>query len=76
MHTTRVFAATALLALLALAGCRPESTGASQQAQIQAGEELRVGTLYHPLYYFLRNEREEGWTMSWHGALPTTWASS
>ncbi|NHI01311.1 membrane-bound lytic murein transglycosylase MltF [Oceanimonas sp. MB9] len=60
MHTTRVFAATALLALLALAGCRPESTGASQQAQIQAREELRVGTLYHPLYYFLRNEREEG----------------
>ncbi|WMC12452.1 membrane-bound lytic murein transglycosylase MltF [Oceanimonas pelagia] len=48
-----------LLGLLALSGCDHPET-ATQQQHIQARGELRVGTLYHPLYYFLRNDRQEG----------------
>lgn len=61
MLTMRMFAGTALLlALLALGGCDTDQPAITQQAHIQARGELRVGTLYHPLYYFLRNEQEEG----------------
>lgn len=49
-----------LLGLLILAGCDDSDNNANQHSHIQARGELRVGTLYHPLYYFLRNEQEEG----------------
>lgn len=49
-----------LLGLLVLSGCDGKEKPSSQQARIQHRGELRVGTLYHPLYYFLRDEQEEG----------------
>jgi membrane-bound lytic murein transglycosylase F len=51
---------TLLLGLMTLAGCDAKPQARSQQAQIQARGELRVGTLYHPLYYFLRDDQQEG----------------
>lgn len=61
MPTMRQLAPTALLlGLLALSGCDNHTVVTSQQQHIQARGSLRVGTLYHPLYYFLRNDRQEG----------------
>ena len=59
-HILRLSKATLLFGLLTLAGCEAEPRPKTQQAQIQARGELRVGTLYHPLYYFLRDEQQEG----------------
>ncbi|WP_245748720.1 membrane-bound lytic murein transglycosylase MltF [Oceanisphaera psychrotolerans] len=52
--------ATLLLSLLGLGGCDPQEYARTQQEQIQSRGALRVGTLYHPLYYFLRDDQEEG----------------
>ncbi|WP_237332898.1 membrane-bound lytic murein transglycosylase MltF [Zobellella iuensis] len=52
--------ATLLASLLHLSGCENKEGAPSQAAHIQSRGELRVGTLYHPLYYFLRDEQEEG----------------
>ncbi|MDP5292760.1 membrane-bound lytic murein transglycosylase MltF [Oceanimonas sp. CHS3-5] len=57
----RTLATTALLlGLLSLSGCDSPNAVTTQQHHIQTRGELRVGTLYHPLYYFLRNDRQEG----------------
>ncbi|MFP2768390.1 membrane-bound lytic murein transglycosylase MltF [Oceanisphaera sp. KMM 10153] len=55
-----LFRAPLLLSLLALAGCDFHDKRQTQQEQIQSRGALRVGTLYHPLYYFLRDGQEEG----------------
>ena len=49
-----------LISLLPLAGCDKVADERNQIADIQARGKLRVGTLYHPLYYFLRDQRQEG----------------
>ncbi|WP_442020506.1 membrane-bound lytic murein transglycosylase MltF [Oceanisphaera sp. W20_SRM_FM3] len=48
------------ISLLLTAGCDDSSTKGHQIADIQARGQLRVGTLYHPLYYFLRDGQQEG----------------
>lgn len=56
-----VFLCTLLLiSLLPLAGCDMSPSPHNQIEQIQARDTLRVGTLYHPLYYFLRDGQQEG----------------
>lgn len=49
-----------LISLLPLAGCDDASTQGNQISDIQSRGQLRVGTLYHPLYYFLRDGKQEG----------------
>lgn len=49
-----------LLSLLAVSGCDLETGNTSRLEQIKHRSVLRVGTLYHPLYYFLRDGQEEG----------------
>lgn len=48
------------VSLLGLVGCDVSTTNGNQIAQIQERGQLRVGTLYHPLYYFLRDGQQEG----------------
>lgn len=55
-----LFNATLLLGLVTLSGCDAHQNNHTQQDQIQARGALRVGTLYHPLYYFLRDGQQEG----------------
>lgn len=55
-----LFRAPLLLGLLTLVGCDLHEKRQTQQEQIQTRGALRVGTLYHPLYYFLRDDQEEG----------------
>ncbi|MBO1518517.1 membrane-bound lytic murein transglycosylase MltF [Oceanisphaera pacifica] len=49
-----------LLGILAASGCDRQTQQANSVEQIQQRGSLRVGTLYHPLYYFLRDGQEEG----------------
>ena len=49
-----------LISLLPLMGCDDSIIHTNQIEQIQARGTLRVGTLYHPLYYFLRDGQQEG----------------
>ncbi|WP_417617447.1 membrane-bound lytic murein transglycosylase MltF [Oceanisphaera sp.] len=49
-----------LLSLLAVSGCRLDAGTPPQLKQITDRGVLRVGTLYHPLHYFLRDGQEEG----------------
>lgn len=49
-----------LISLLSVSGCKFDTEQPSRIEQLKAGGVLRVGTLYHPLYYFLRDGQEEG----------------
>nr|WP_232818201.1 membrane-bound lytic murein transglycosylase MltF [Zobellella maritima] len=61
MHCiNRLSRLTLLLGALLLSACDVRENMPSQQAGILARGELRVGTLYHPLYYFLRKQGEDG----------------
>nr|WP_239552527.1 membrane-bound lytic murein transglycosylase MltF [Oceanisphaera litoralis] len=55
-----LFRTPLLLGLLILSGCDAHEKRQTQQGQIQSRGALRVGTLYHPLHYFLRDGQEEG----------------
>ena len=49
-----------LISLLSVSGCEFDTEQPTRIEQIKAGGVLRVGTLFHPLYYFLRDGQEEG----------------
>ncbi|MFD1007696.1 membrane-bound lytic murein transglycosylase MltF [Oceanisphaera ostreae] len=49
-----------LLSLLAVSGCDLDARHTSGVERIKDRKTLRVGTLYHPLSYFLRDGQEEG----------------
>ncbi|MGO1245843.1 MAG: membrane-bound lytic murein transglycosylase MltF [Oceanisphaera sp.] len=49
-----------LLVMLTVSGCDHPAPLTDSVEQIQKRGSLRVGTLYHPLYYFLRDGQEEG----------------
>lgn len=55
-----LFSTLLLVSLFMMAGCDTALGPSTQVAQIQARGQLRVGTLYHPLYYFLRDDQQEG----------------
>lgn len=49
-----------MMSTLLLAGCDFSTSSATELEQVKQRGLLRVGTLYHPLYYFLRDGQEEG----------------
>ena len=49
-----------LMSLLTVSGCDVDTSHSTRVEQIKDRGVLRVGTLYHPLYYFLRDGQEEG----------------
>lgn len=55
-----ILLSTLLLMSLLLQGCDQAEPISNQLEHIQARGQLRVGTLYHPLYYFLRDGQQEG----------------
>lgn len=61
MHCiNRLSRLTLLLGALLLSACDVRENTPDQQAEIRSRGELRVGTLYHPLYYFIRKQGEDG----------------